>query len=86
MSAQKEIEKTVNDINDFVYKLYGKCPKLEFDKGNNSTGITHKVFNISDDGSRKELKREVKSHDLLKWLEGYYQSLQDHVRTFRQRG
>ena len=84
MSTQKEIEKTVGNINDFVDRLYGQAPKIEFDKGNTSTGITHKVFNVSNNGSRKELKREVKSRDLLKWLEGYYQSLQDHVITFRQ--
>jgi len=84
MSTIKEIEKTANDINDFVYRLYGRAPKIKLDKGSSTNGVSHKLFNIYDDGHRVELKREMKSHDLLKWIEGYYQSLQDHVGTFKQ--
>ena len=84
MSTLKEIEQTIKNINDFIYKGYGNSPKLEFHQGSTINGVSHKIMKVYPDNIL-ELTREKHTKDLLKWLEGYYQSLQDHVRTFFQR-
>ena len=84
MSTVKDIEKMVEKINTFIYGSFGNAPKLEFHKGTTTNGITHKIFKVYPDNII-ELTGEKHTKDLLKWLEGYFQSLFDHVRTFSQR-
>ena len=86
MSTIKDIETKVSEINEFVHNFNGHAPEIRFDKGTTINGVTHKVFKVYEGGRiSEELNREKYSKDLLKYLEGYYQSLQDNVRTFMQR-
>ena len=82
MSTIKEIEEVIRKYNEFVYTGCGNSPKLEFHQGSTINGVTHKIFKVYPDNII-ELTREKHTKDLLKWLEGYYQSLWDNFHTFR---
>ena len=90
MNTIKDIEFEIKQIHDFVNNAYGYgFGKLVFDKGNQTNGITHKIFQVKRNTGSPFDNTEIFSAKTLKeilcFLKGYNNSLYNNINTFAQR-
>ena len=70
-----EIRVMLGNVNRIYLKNEKHC-QLAFQKGNKTTGITHKIIFVHANGKTSELYRTKELKQLSAFLDGYYLGMQ----------